>query len=164
MADEDDQNPWMLQYCLKYVMKPVRTVTGLPVGTACGLQVTQHRVLQGEVIVEAGQIVVHITGQVQVRVQGEASLHGQNVGGQGERDVPQEVRHGWVHVGGRRFRGSRCHGGHRRGRPLGFNHGRRHGRILVRILGTILGRIQGRILGRRQNHRGLLNPILCCLL
>lgn len=47
----------------------------------------EHRVLQAEVVLEAGQAAVHVRGQEEVWDGGEARLHGQDVRSQRERDV-----------------------------------------------------------------------------
>lgn len=53
--------------------------------------VTEHRVLQGEVVGEGGQVVVDVLGGHQhLREEGEPRtpcLHGQDMGGQGEWDI-----------------------------------------------------------------------------
>lgn len=56
------------------------------------LGVVKHRVLQGEVIVKAGQ--AEVLGHQNVWDEGEAGLHGQDVRSQREGDVSEEVWQG----------------------------------------------------------------------
>lgn len=96
-------------------------------GAGRQLGVLQHRVLQREVVVEGGEVVVDVPQQQHVGDGGDAGLHGGHVRRQDEGDVAQEVRESRIRRRRRRRR--------RRGRSHTLAGGRiRHRSIWKRRL------------------------------
>lgn len=94
-------------------------------------QVAQHRVLQREVVAEAGQVLVDVSGQGEVGKPRQAGLHGEDVRSEGEGDVSEKLGVTWGAVRVHRF----CAGLWGRGCWRGLDGFRGFGRLRVGRLG-----------------------------